>query len=593
MGGQTNSSGRDKWRFPYGRDGYSRYQYTGSLDPEAEERRKRAIAFGRLPEVTISAQTEIGQAELSVIAPLQRKYTSKEPVISSSLANTPCDTLGILGLLEQLNTTLGTSYTLHSQVLSDLLENCIARDYDFGTAYAFLRPIWFKDWRTIQDGLGIREEQERVERQKALIGNQIVNPRIPPRRVWDLYSNRVVPWWWIVWTNKNQHPPVVPISHAWMDEADCANVETLINGFEWPVPIPKDTDLNLIRIELMNLGAEYAWLDVLCLRQMGGRSEDLHAEEWKLDGPTIGSVYVGRRVVCYLNGLGRPLRLKTGYFDNERCWFKRAWTLQEVGRTRIIAGDTPGGPLHAKPIDEYGNYETGILTRFHRQLGSLDHVSLPTFVVLAEMQNRVSVYPADKIAGLAHIFKSSGIPAYYEIQVLEDAWTALVNRMHPRFRAHVFFLYPRPGDTCKRWRLSWNQVTTTPLPVDCDCVAEVYRDEVADDDWCEVRCIEQGFVRGLGGEDVNRRGELMVKGQDGIKHVFNVIATHQCPIPEGTYTLLGSDPYYRSQSQRWVVGRRLPEQRFEKISVFAITDLAEVDRLMQLGVDEETTYHLV
>ncbi|KAK0439195.1 hypothetical protein EV421DRAFT_1738048 [Armillaria borealis] len=558
-------------------------------DPEFIERRKRDIAFASLPEVTISAQTETGQAESSVIVPLQRKHTSKEPVISSSLADTPCGTLGILGFLEQLNATLGTSYTLQSEVLTDLLEHCIAKDYNFGTAYAFLRPIWFKDWDTIQAELVRREEQERDERQKALIGTQIVNPHIPPRRVWDLYSNRVVPWWWIVWANHEQQSPLIPMSHAWMDEADCVKASTNINGFEWPVPIPKETNLNLIRIEMLNLGAEYAWLDVLCLRQRGGQSEDLHAEEWRLDGPTIGSVYDGRRVACYLNGLGRPLRLKTGYFDNERCWFKRAWTLQEVGRTRIIAGDTPGGPLHAKPIDEYGNYETGILTRFHKQLGSLDHVSLRTFVALAEMQNRVSVYPADKIAGLAHILKSKEIPAYYEIQVLEDAWTALVNRMHPRFRAHVFFLYPRPGDTCKQWRLSLNQVTTTPLPVDCDCVAEVYRDEVADDDWCEVRCIEQGFVRGLGGKDVNRRGELMVKGLDGTKHVFNVIATHQCPIPEGTYTLLGSDRYYGAQSQRWVVGRRLPEHRFKKISVFAITDLVEVDRLMQLGVDEETS----
>ncbi len=36
-----------------------------------------------------------------------------------------------------------------------------------------------------------------------------------------------------------------------------------------PVPIPQDTSLDLIRIEMLNLGAEYAWLDVLCLRQEG------------------------------------------------------------------------------------------------------------------------------------------------------------------------------------------------------------------------------------------------------------------------------------------------------------------------------------
>ncbi len=47
-----------------------------------------------------------------------------------------------------------------------------------------------------------------------------------------------------------------PISHAWVDEKDREDVLTPINGKEWPVPIPKDTDLNLIRIEMLNLGEE-------------------------------------------------------------------------------------------------------------------------------------------------------------------------------------------------------------------------------------------------------------------------------------------------------------------------------------------------
>ncbi len=56
-----------------------------------------------------------------------------------------------------------------------------------------------------------------------------------------------------------------------MDEVDRQNVETPINGCEWPVPMPKGADLNHIRIEMLNIGAEYVWLDVLCLRQAGGR----------------------------------------------------------------------------------------------------------------------------------------------------------------------------------------------------------------------------------------------------------------------------------------------------------------------------------
>ncbi len=92
--------------------------------------------------------------------------------------------------------------------------------------------------------------------------------------------------------------------------------------------MPKDANLDLIRIELLNYGAKYAWLDVLCLRQEGGKGEDLRLEEWKLDVPTIGSLYgEAERVVCYFKGLGRPLDLTPGYFESDRCCFRLAWKL--------------------------------------------------------------------------------------------------------------------------------------------------------------------------------------------------------------------------------------------------------------------------
>ncbi len=55
--------------------------------------------------------------------------------------------------------------------------------------------------------------------------------------------------------------------------------------------MPKDANLDLIRVEMLNSqhksgsGMGYAWLDVLCLRQEGGKNEDLRLEEWKLDVP--------------------------------------------------------------------------------------------------------------------------------------------------------------------------------------------------------------------------------------------------------------------------------------------------------------------
>ncbi len=40
-----------------------------------------------------------------------------------------------------------------------------------------------------------------------------------------------------------------------MDEKDLVDVWTPINRHEWPVPIPKDANLDLIQIEMLNHGA--------------------------------------------------------------------------------------------------------------------------------------------------------------------------------------------------------------------------------------------------------------------------------------------------------------------------------------------------
>ncbi|KAK0232864.1 hypothetical protein IW262DRAFT_1303604, partial [Armillaria fumosa] len=408
---------------------------------------------GQFPEVTISSQTETRQREISIKVPKQRAYAGSKLVISSSLADTPCSSLGIQGLLDLLNRTLMTSYTLDTASHSSVLRDCIAKSYDFGTAYGRLRSAWCNEHHyIIQLKLWEREAKDIKRRRKAVKGSRIVDPNIRPRRVWDLYSNRVVPWW----SCRAGYDEVQPISHAWVDEVDRVDVWTPINGYEWPVPIPKGANLNLVRIEMLNLGVEYTWLDVLCLRQRGGAREDLRVEEWTLDVPTIGAIYQPAWVVCYLSGLGLPLTLKEGDLESDRCWFRRAWTVQEVGLGRTIAGDTADGPLHAEPIDEAGNYEHKILTKFHKQLKSVEIISIDIYDVLSAMQDRISTYPIDKVAGLAYSLGTRSIPAYYESQSLEDAWTALVNEMHPGYRGKLFFTYP--GTTRKKWKPSWEQV---------------------------------------------------------------------------------------------------------------------------------------
>ncbi len=130
---------------------------------------------------------------------------------------------------------------------------------------------------------------------------------------------------------------------------------TPINQNEWPVPIPKDASFDLIEIEMLNLGAEYVWLDVLCMMQEVRKEEEeeflcnrqnigeelcenwkekellkvkeLHLDESKVDVPTIGWVYhEAYEVVCYFSGLGRPLT--TIDLESDRCWFNRVCTLK-------------------------------------------------------------------------------------------------------------------------------------------------------------------------------------------------------------------------------------------------------------------------
>ncbi|PBL00181.1 hypothetical protein ARMGADRAFT_1072558 [Armillaria gallica] len=537
------------------------------------------------PKVTISAFTETGQEESSIIVPLQRSYTGKR-VISSRLADTPCTTFSLQGFLDQLNTTFGTTYSLDNPSLSRFLKARITSRYDFGLIYGLLRRIWYTDdWSTVRDKLCREEEEDRERRREALDGNRIVDTELRPRRVWDLYSNRVVPRWFMD-LHSDDKLWLRPISHAWMDEKDRALVWTPINGYEWPVPIPKDANLNLIRIEMLNLGLEYAWLDVLCLRQVGGPGEDLRAEEWKVDVPTIGRVYQDVEVACYLSGLGRPLTLKEGDLESDRSWFRRAWTLQEIGSKRVIAGDTPDGPLHAK-----WKYGTELLIRFHKQLESVDTVSYSLFEALEEMQKRVSTNPVDKIAGLAFLMGTNVIPAYYESESLEEAWTALVNEMDAQHR-RVLLLCAEPGNAGKKWRPSWNQVMTKPLPAFFEYCPDVHWDEEEDKDWCDADCIE-GLVLGLAVvKKGDRRGVLIAKDKGGIEHRFEITATHTSPIPEDTYEMIHTCIFQSSGDHGWMVGRCLPGGKFEKVSMLIISD-EKYWRLWKLDLIKEKCRHIL
>ncbi|KAK0431763.1 hypothetical protein EV421DRAFT_2089860 [Armillaria borealis] len=451
---------------------------------EQEKRRK----YERLPDVTLSSLTETGQDESTIPVLKQRSYTGKG-FVPSALANTLCADLGVYGVLEELNNTLGTSYTLDSVL--PVLDSYVAQNCDFGTAYASLRPYW-SDIHTIEHKLCIREQEDREMRRNVLIHDRITSPNVRPRRVWDLYANRVVPYW-----VAGTYP--WGISRAWVNEKDRVNVMTPINGYEWPVPIPKDASLDLIRIEMLNLGAKYAWLDVLCLRQEGGKSEHLRLDEWMLDVPTIGWVYATRatyahhqliRVVCYFNGLGRPLDLTLDDFKSDRCWFRRAWTLQEITPNPIIGGETVNDVMDKEVRRRFDEKLTSL-----REIRKLDM----TLEILSEMRNRVSTKPLDRVAGLVYLVMTDSIPIYDAEQSEADAWEVLMDAMEPRNRAELLFYYPEPGNGKKSWRPSWQQVMMDKDIVFCSSrlSGKVYRTEGLDADWYPGYHIKSGDVRGL------------------------------------------------------------------------------------------------
>ncbi|KAK0491893.1 hypothetical protein EDD18DRAFT_1290695 [Armillaria luteobubalina] len=542
-----------------GDDWWNRYKHNTFREGRGREHdEKMRRMYARLPEVTFSAFSEAGVPEPSISVLKQRTYTGRGPIIPSSLAETPCACLGVEGLLEKLNTILGTSYTLEIHSLCSLLETYIPKDYDFGTAFSRLRPFWYDDLTDIKDKLHSCKAWDWQMRQDVLANNKILSHCLPPRRVWDLYSNRVIPWW-----VARKYP--IAISHAWMEKEDRTDVQTPINGREWPVTIPKDADLDLIRIEMLNCGAEYAWLDVLCLRQVGGRREDLCEAEWKVDVPTIGRVYrvSPGGVVCYLSGLGRPFCLKEEDLESDRCWFRRAWTLQETNSLMSIGGDTGNDRFISKEM----RAKTENRLSWLRENTDQDWQGMPVFIALSEMQMRVSTNPVDRVAGLSYILWIAEIPAYYASQSQEEAWMALVDGLDESVRGHLFFLYPKAGDGKQCWRPSWKQAMTDPLlqlHLTNGPIGIILRDKDNNADSYYGPCIESCHVRGLDEESPEgkrREGELLVEDAIGGNHRFKIVADHQCLIPGGLYTLVGSYTAILGEfhePQCWVVGERLP-----------------------------------
>ncbi len=297
------------------------------------------------------------------------------------------------------------------------------------------------------------------------------------------------------------------------------------------------------------------------------------------------------------------MQLKPGYFEDDRCWFKQAWTLQEIREDMVIGGET----------GDEETFEEDILVRFHEQLESLRKMrrSHLVFDVLSEMKNRMSTNCLDKVAGLGYILDLKYLPMYHSSQYEEDAWETLVNAMFWSSQATLLFLYPEPGNTIRCWCPSWKQIMTKTLPSckrslwDCSPAfgTNGYRrelwitDEDGSPDSYRGYQIDSGYVKGLSRpsyNDMPRQGVLVVKDNTGSTHTFKIVADHTYPTPKGSYTLLGStdrrnlvgtsfEDHNRSLCF-WVVGRQRRDGKFQKLSVFRMLNDDERRRIWNLKI---------
>ena len=430
-----------------------------------------------------------------------RTYPGVWTVLPCELANRQCDKIEPFVLLKWLNTIFGTSF-----IFSPEAEACISEfiddGCDLGTVYGYLRPWWHsigreEGFEAIRSTIRARMEEDYKLRAEAVVGSHVTRSSIPPRRVWDLYSNRVLPYYAIepgYWFDKTPRLPdnLWAVSHSWRPASERQSVLTTINGKAWHVPIPKGTTLNAIRDELLILGAEYVFLDVLCLRQKDEslpEMEGVRKREWRLDIPTIGHVYneepTKRPVVVYFNGLGLPFRDQPLDPGDRFHWFNRIWTLQETPEKIIFGGmkhkkgaiqlrKRPTDSVSVSSLIEYrlkklnpstdvGNkFEpqiAGVSQAFIHQLGK-SNVGADLSAIVDAISSRTCSNPVDEVACLAYLLRCPKLPIYDADTDVEVAWSLLVECMSDKQRGmFLYYDFDIPGMApSASWYPTWRQV---------------------------------------------------------------------------------------------------------------------------------------
>ena len=379
-------------------------------------------------------------------------------------------------LLEQLNEVLGTDYKSTRPGLAVCLQELLDARCDFGQIYGRLRPWWsIGNFERVSKEMLHRKEEDSALRRDAILGHCVTNPSTPPRRVWDLYSNRVLPFHAL----RVEDPYTIPdnvwaVSHSWQG-GEMQPLSTRINGGAWPVPVPKGVDLGDVRIELLNMGAEYVFLDILCLRQMSGTEEKSRQElrrirEWRLDVPTIGYVYQKRRTtIVYFNGLGLPLKTSQEIFKSDFHWFNRVWTLQEIS-PQWLPGGLAGALFAPSRAQTNGTrksatYISNSSMTLHRHLGTLTAItqSMDLFQIIDAILKRKSTSRKDQVFGLVYLLRCKTLPTYDTGDDVEDAWEALTQNLSPLQRLIILVGWGSTGEGSHAWRPTWKQLTAYHL----------------------------------------------------------------------------------------------------------------------------------
>ena len=396
----------------------------------------RMAAIGILNEETLFQSSGLGKC--FTLRPHPRSSIPLQWVhvgpgaIPDTLADIPCAELPIDILLQKLNSVLGTTHSLDSPGLGDLLIHIHGLSVDFGEAYGRLRNWWpvSGDFSSTQDQMERSRRRDDGLRREAIRDSCIQDSDVPPRRVWDLFSNRVLPFHAVPDTGDYMIPNWLwTVSHSWVDEVERTTVYTTINARQWPVPIPQGVTLAHVRTELLNMSAEYVWLDVLCLRQRGeDKDEPLRKEEWELDIPTIGATYLDsdRPVFTYFHGLGLPLDTSPDSLGSHRHWFNRVWTFQETQDSWIPCG------LVGEPF-----VNPDALSAHMKRV--LRITELP--MLIQELKARYCTTELDRIASSAYWSGCLTLPLYTEDTTAEHAWVLLLKHMDPWIRTSVLLQY--------------------------------------------------------------------------------------------------------------------------------------------------------